>query len=62
MGADVVSGDEKNDNEQVYLVMGLTFIVIGTGLLSSSLGAGISFLALGCVWLGLSVAKRMRGR
>lgn len=53
-----MSGDQKRNNEHAYLVMGLAFIAIGIILLSSSRAAGICFLVLGCVWLGLSMGAQ----
>ena len=57
-----MNGRTKVSSEQMYLAVGLLFLVVGVVQMPSSTAKGIGGLVLGIAWILISVGERKRRR
>ena len=57
-----MNGRTKVWSEQMYLAVGLLFLVVGVVQMPSSTAKGIGGLVLGIAWILISVGERKRRR
>lgn len=50
----------QNTQQQMILILGFVFLVVGISMLSSSRGGGIAFIALAVVTFMMSLPRRRR--